>query len=83
MVDRQTDLVHRTKQGTAATLWRMSTAHLAVSVSQLLVQSSIAALQRFHLRLQLIPCTMCCRQLDLGLTARLLLQLLCLPARLC
>ncbi len=62
---------------------RAASAHLAMGVSQLLMQHPIAVLQLLHLPLQGLPCTLYCCQFDLGLTPRLLQLLLGLLAHLC
>ena len=52
--------------------------HLAMCVSQLLVQRAVALLRSVQLRLQLLSSSLSCCQLDLGLPAGLLLLLLSL-----
>jgi len=54
-----------------------------MGISQLLMQRPIAVLQLLHLPLQRLPCTLYCRQFDLGLTPRLLQLLLGLLAHFC
>ena len=60
-----------------------ASAHLAMGVSQLLMQRPIAVLQLLHLPLHRLPCTLYCCQFDLSLTSRLLQLLLGLLAHLC
>ena len=62
---------------------RAASAHLAMGVSQLLMQRHIAVLQLLHLPLQGLPGTLYCCQFDLGLAPTLLQLLLGLLAHLC
>ncbi len=62
---------------------RAASTHLAMRVSQLLMQRPIAVLQLLHLPLQSLPGTLYCCQFDLGLAPRLLQLLLGLLAHLC